>query len=137
MPHKKKGNRNITVKQTRPLPIAELGQTYGLVTASLGDRRMRIDCQDGSERIGRIRGSIRKRKSSWISTGSYVIVALREFQDDKCDIIEILSEDEVKRLKRAGEIVEEVEEVEENCIEFETTQEEEKINMDEINIDDI
>lgn len=133
MPHKKKGNRNTSQKQTRPLPIAEFGQTYGLVTASLGDRRMRIDCQDGSERIGRIRGKIRKRKSSWISTGSYVIVALREYQDDKCDIIEILSEDEVKRLKRAGEIVEQTEEDDDNGIEFETQQE----VIEDINIDDI
>ena len=137
MPKKKRGNRIIAPKQTRPLPFAELGQTYGLVNASLGDRRMKIDCQDGVERIGRIRGSIRKRKRNWINVGNYIIVALREFQDDKCDIIEILSEDEVKRLKIAGEIVEQVEQVDDHCIEFETTQEEEKINMDEINIDDI
>jgi len=133
MPKKKKGNKNTTQKQTRPLPIAEFGQTYGLVTASLGDRRMKIDCQDGSERIGRIRGSIRKRKSNWINAGNYVIVALREYQDDKCDIIEILSEDEVKRLKRAGEIVEQTEEDEDNGIEFETQQE----VVEDINIDDI
>lgn len=133
MPKKKKGHRVKTEKQTRPLPIAEFGQTYGLVTASLGDRRMKIDCQDGSERIGRIRGKIRKRKSSWISAGSHVIVALREYQDDKCDIIEILSEDEVKRLKRAGEIVEQTEEDDDNGIEFETQQE----VVEDINIDDI
>ena len=133
MPKKKKGNRNINQKQTRPLPIAEFGQTYGLVTASLGDRRMKIDCQDGSERIGRIRGSIRKRKSNWINPGNYVIVALREYQDDKCDIIEILSEDEVKRLKRTGEIVEQTEEDNDNGIEFETQEE----VVENINIDDI
>jgi translation initiation factor 1A len=133
MPKKKKGNRNITQKQTRPLPIADLGQTYGLVTASLGDRRMKIECQDGTERIGRIRGKIRKRRSSWINAGRYVIVAFREYQDEKCDIIEMLSDDEVKRLKRMNEIVDISIEEEDNGIEFETHEE----VMEEIKIDDI
>ena len=133
MPKKKKGNRNITQKQTRPLPIADLGQTYGLVTASLGDRRMKIECQDGTERIGRIRGKRRKRRSSWINAGRYVIVAFREYQDEKCDIIEMLSDDEVKRLKRMNEIVDISIEEEDNGIEFETHEE----VMEEIKIDDI
>ena len=133
MPKKKKGNRIITQKQTRPLPIADLGQTYGLVTASLGDRRMKIECQDGTERIGRIRGKIRKRRSSWINAGRYVIVAFREYQDEKCDIIEMLSDDEVKRLKRMNEIVDISIEEEDNGIEFETREE----VMEEIKIDDI
>jgi len=133
MPKKKKGNRIITQKQTRPLPIADLGQTYGLVTASLGDRRMKIECQDGTERIGRIRGKIRKRRSSWINAGRYVIVAFREYQDEKCDIIEMLSDDEVKRLKRMNEIVDISIEEEDNGIEFETHEE----VMEEIKIDDI
>ena len=133
MPKKKKGYRNITQKQARPLPIADLGQTYGLVTASLGDRRMTIECQDGTERIGRIRGKIRKRRSSWINAGRYVIVAFREYQDEKCDIIEMLSDDEVKRLKRMNEIVDQSIEEEDNGIEFETREE----VMEEIKIDDI
>jgi len=134
MPKKKKGNKNTGQKQTRQLPIADIGQTYGLVTASLGDRRMKIECQDGSERIGRIRGSIRKRKSNWISPGRYVIVAFREYQDEKCDIIELLSEDEVKRLKRMNEIVDQThEEDEDNGIEFEAQEE----VIEDINIDDI
>ena len=133
MPKKKKGYRNKTIKQTRPLPIADLGQTYGLVTASLGDRRMKIECQDGVERIGRIRGKIRKRKSSWISAGKYVIVAFREYQDEKCDIIELLSDDEVKRLKRMNEIVDQSIQEEDDGIEFETQEE----IVDNINIDDI
>ena len=133
MPRKKKGNRNTNEKQARPLPLAEFGQTYGLVTAALGDRRMRIDCQDGAERIGKIRGKIRKRKKSWINAGSYVIVALREYQDEKCDIIEILQEDEVKRLKRMGEIVDQTVQHEDNGVEFETQEE----VIENINIDDI
>jgi len=133
MPKKKKGNRNKIIKQTRQLPIADIGQTYGLVTASLGDRRMKIECQDGAERIGRIRGKIRKRKSSWINPGKYVIVAFREYQDEKCDIIELLSDDEVKRLKRMNEIVDQSIQEEDDGIEFETQEE----IVDNINIDDI
>jgi translation initiation factor 1A len=133
MPKKKKGNKNTSQKQTRPLPIADLGQTYGLVSASLGDRRMRIECQDGTERIGRIRGKIRKRRSSWINAGRYVIVAFREYQDEKCDIIELLSEDEVKRLKKLNEIVDQThEEDEDNGIEFEMREETVEVNIDEI-----
>ena len=94
---------------------------------------MKIECQDGVERIGRIRGKIRKRKSSWINAGKYVIVAFREYQDEKCDIIEILSDDEVKRLKRMDEIVDQTIEEEDNGIEFETQED----VIEDINIDDI
>ena len=139
MPKKKKGHKRPVIKEARQLPIADLGQTYGVVINSLGDRRMIVKCQDGKNRIGRIRGSIRKRKSSWISVNSNIIVAFREFQDDKCDIIEILNDDEVRRLKKMDEIVDEsIEEKTTDLMEFEFETEDLQVSINgEINIDDI
>ena len=57
-------------------------------------------CEDAIERIGKIRGSM--RRSEWISVGDVVLVSLREFQDTKCDVLMRYSLDEVRKLKRLG-----------------------------------
>ena len=136
MPKKKKKSKQNTNAPSRPLPIAEIGQSYALVEKSLGDRRMMLKCVDGAERIGRIRGAIRKRRSTWISPGQYVLIALRDFQDNKCDIIEILTDIEVKRLIGMGEIFLPKEETEET---FELVDDEEETGgkIPEISFDDI
>ena len=101
---KRQANKNKTRKQTgevtkRPLPMADEGQLYGKVERGLGDRRFEIVCSDGETRIGRLRGKIRKRKKSWLKAGMWVICACRDFQVEKVDIIELLQEDEVRRLE--------------------------------------
>jgi len=106
---KRQANKNKTRKQTgevtkRPLPMADEGQLYGKVERGLGDRRFEIVCSDGETRIGRLRGKIRKRKKSWLKAGMWVICACRDFQVEKVDIIELLQEDEVRRLECLGEL---------------------------------
>ena len=106
---KKRANKDKARKQTgevakRPLPLADDQQLYGKTERSMGDRRFEIKCADGETRLGKLRGKIRKRKKSWLGIGQWVIVAVREYQTSKVDIIEILSEDEVRRLEVLGEL---------------------------------
>ena len=51
----------------------------------LGANHIRVRCHDGVERLGRIKGKIKKR--SWIREGDILIVIPWSFQDEKCDIL--------------------------------------------------
>jgi translation initiation factor 1A len=77
-------------------------QEYAQVTALLGNCRLRLNCIDGKTRMGKIRGAIRKK--SWISMNDVVLVSLREFEDDKCDVLHAYKPPEVIYLQKLGEI---------------------------------
>ena len=134
---KRKKNSQKDRKQTgevskRPLPIADEGQIYGKCARALGDRRFEIECIDRKTRIGRLRGAIRKRKKSWLAAGQWVIVSVREFQDDKVDIIELLAIDEVQRLEKMGELSTSLDEVTDDIIDFDREDDGKDINFDDI-----
>lgn len=80
----------------RPILWAEDLQMYGRVERILGDMRCDVLCKDGTQRICKIRGKLKKRV--WISTGDIVLICLRDFQDDKADIIHKYNVEEVKIL---------------------------------------
>jgi translation initiation factor 1A len=46
------------------------------------------------------------RKKVWITAGDIVLCGLREFQDEKVDIIHKYSADEARNLKQYGELPE-------------------------------
>ena len=70
MPYKRNNqneNEFIRVK----LPNHRKGEMFARVLDIYGNDRMRIFCEDGEHRIGRIRGKIKKRV--WIRKGDLVI----------------------------------------------------------------
>jgi translation initiation factor 1A len=77
-------------------------QEYGQILRLLGDSRLEIQCIDGIKRIGHIRGKIKKK--IWMTTGDVVLVALREFEKEKCDVLIKYTEDEVRKLKALKEV---------------------------------
>jgi translation initiation factor 1A len=86
----------------RELCYKEEMQDYAQVLRLLGDSRLEVQCMDGVKRMAHIRGTMRKK--IWIAMGDVVLVALREYEADKCDIILKYTEDEVRKLKSLGEI---------------------------------
>ena len=44
------------------------------------------------------------RKRIWLANGDIILVSLREFEPEKCDVVEKYKEKEVAKLKNAGEI---------------------------------
>ncbi len=94
----KKNNQNFE----RELVFKEEMQDYAQVLRLLGDSRLEVQCMDGNKRMGHIRGTMRKKV--WIANGDVVLVALREHENEKCDIILKYTEDEVRKLKTLGEI---------------------------------
>ncbi|XP_052519990.1 eukaryotic translation initiation factor 1A-like [Budorcas taxicolor] len=89
------------------LVFKEDGQEYAQVTKMLGNARLEAMCFDGVTRICRIRGSLRKQV--WINTSDIILIGLRDYQDNKADVILKYSADEARSLKDYGELPEYVE----------------------------
>ena len=66
--------------------------------------RVIAKCNDGKSRICHIRGKLKKRV--WVREGSVILIGLREFEDDKADIIHCYLPEEIRRLKAYGELPE-------------------------------
>jgi len=82
----------------------QTGQEYSQVVRMLGNGRCECFCFDGVTRLGHIRGKMRKKV--WITAGDIVLVAKRDFQDEKVDIIHKYTADEARNLKQYGELPE-------------------------------
>ncbi len=61
------------------LPVAN--DVLGIATKMLGYDRVMVKCQDGHERLCRIRGKMKRR--AWIRLGDVVLVSPWDFQSDK------------------------------------------------------
>jgi translation initiation factor 1A len=68
----------------------------------LGNGRVEAFCFDGTKRLAHIRGKMRKKV--WVNQGDIVLLGLRDFQEDKADIILKYSADEARTLKSYGEL---------------------------------
>ena len=99
--HKKK--RNFIDTSSRELVFKEDGQEYAIVNKLLGNRRCAVKTPDGRERLGIIRGNMRK-STNLICSNDIVLLSLRDFQDSKADIVHVYKQDEVKSLIRYEEI---------------------------------
>ncbi|CAD6589215.1 MAG: Translation initiation factor 1A [Tremellales sp. Tagirdzhanova-0007] len=86
----------------RELVFKEDGQEYAQVIKMLGNGRIEAKCQDGETRLGQIRGQMRKKV--WIVAGDIILLSLRDFQDDRADVIHKYTADEARNLKTYGEL---------------------------------
>ncbi len=98
----KKGKKGSGEGHTRELEYKEPGQEYAQVTKMLGDGRVALQCYDGIQRTGLIRGTMRRRV--WIQMGDIVLVGLREFEEAKCDIVHKYTTDEARQLQQLNEL---------------------------------
>lgn len=103
--NKRKKGKKVT-SEVRELEFKGEMEEYGQVTKLLGDGRFECQCVDGVKRVAHVRGKMRKRV--WIANGDVILVSLREFENDKCDVISKYNEDEVRKLKKEGEIPESI-----------------------------
>jgi len=72
------------------------------VLRMLGNGRLEAYCIDGVKRLCHIRGKMRKKV--WVNTGDIVLLGLREYQDEKADVILKYMADEARSLKQYGEL---------------------------------
>lgn len=100
-----KGTRNAGLAaERRELLFRDEGQEYARVLQMLGNRRCRVECLDGQIRTAIIRGSMRRGSINRVRNGDFVLVGLRDFQEDKCDVLHLYQSDEVLRLKGYQEL---------------------------------
>lgn len=96
----KKAKNNIS---STALRLKEVNQEYAKVNFILGNCRFKIQCSDGVERLGILRGNMKKKK--YVNKDDIVLIERwDELQNDKCSIIDVYKSDEVKRLKKQNEI---------------------------------
>ena len=96
--------KNENDNEKRELIFKEEGQEYAQVHKMLGNGRLEAYCFDGTKRLASIRGKLRKKV--WINQGDIILLSLREFQDDKADVIVKYTADEARSLKAYGELPE-------------------------------
>jgi translation initiation factor 1A len=73
----------------------------GIATKLLGFDRLMVKCQDGHERLCRIRGKMKRRV--WIREGDVVLVSPWDFQSDKRgDIIWRYTRGQAEWLRKKG-----------------------------------
>lgn len=111
----------------------------------LGNGRIQATCFDGEVRMGHIRGKLRKKV--WIAQGDIILVSLRDFQDDQCDVAHKYNSDEARLLKQQGELPENAkinetdtfghEDDEDVNFEFGAAADDDEEEEDELDIDDI
>ena len=77
------------------------GEVLGVVVKLLGFDRILVKCQDGHERLCRIRGKMKRRV--WIREGDIVIVSPWDFQSDKRgDVVWRYTHAQADTLRRKG-----------------------------------
>lgn len=99
---KKKTNKDSNKTVSRHLEFKTEGQEYARVTKLYGNRRIQALDNQGNECLGIIPGKFKSRV--WINVGDIILLGIREFQPDKCDVIYKYTNQEAKKLYKMGEI---------------------------------
>jgi translation initiation factor 1A len=80
-------------------------EVYAYVIKLLGNCRVHVLCDNGTEAVGVIRGSMRRfNKRVLIETGDIIAVSMREFQLNKVDIVHKYNAEQCKLLINNKEI---------------------------------
>jgi len=80
------------------LPRRGRGELFAVADQLLGASRIKVMCEDGKSRLGRIPGKLKKRM--WIREGDLLIVKPWDFQEDKSDIVYRYTKTQSSYLKR-------------------------------------
>ena len=91
----------ISEEQISTLVLPATTDVLGVAKKLLGFDRVLVRCQDGKDRLCRIRGKMKRR--GWIREGDVVLVSPWDFQSDKRgDIIWRYRRNQVELLKSRG-----------------------------------
>jgi len=96
--HKKEVTEEEEISRTR---IPKEGELLGIVELMLGSDKLRVQCNDGKERIVRIPGKLRKRV--WIRVGDLILIQpWKVMSDRRADVIWRYTKTQAKWLERKG-----------------------------------
>lgn len=100
--NRRKGRKDDDGK--RELHFKQDGQEYAQIARMLGNERIEAQCFDGQKRLCHIPGKLRKKV--WMGVGDIILVGLRDYQNDKCDVLMKYTGEEARMLKAYGELPE-------------------------------
>ncbi len=86
----------------RELIFKEDGQEYAKIVRAFGDGRFQLACGDKRVRSGKVCGKMRNKV--WVKLDDIVLVGLRDFDEETCDIIHKYFDTESAQLADYGEI---------------------------------
>ncbi|KAH7729322.1 protein synthesis factor [Aphelenchoides avenae] len=102
--NRRRGKNENDVMKRELIKKDDDNQAYAQVTKMLGNGRLQAFCFDGKNRLCHIRGKLRKKV--WINAGDIILVGLRDYQDEKADVILKYTPDEARVLKNEGQLPE-------------------------------
>jgi translation initiation factor 1A len=81
----------------REMVYKQSDQLYAILEENKGNLRFNCVCDDNKPRFAHVPGSFHKRV--WFRKDDVVLVSVREFQPDKCDILYKYNQSEIEILK--------------------------------------
>ena len=91
----------LTEEQLSDVVYPSANDVLGIATKLLGYDRIMVRCQDGHERLCRIRGKMKRRV--WIRVGDVVLVSPWDFQrDSRGDLFWRYTRAQAEMLRRKG-----------------------------------
>jgi translation initiation factor 1A len=100
----RKNTKNTFTPKKYTLLLKTDGQEYAKIVRILGSCRYECECFDNKTRLCIMRGGIRKFTRKKIKTDCIVLLSLRDFQDDKADILHLYSNEDTEQLIKLCEI---------------------------------
>jgi translation initiation factor 1A len=93
----------LSEQELNTLVLPSRNDVLGVAVKLLGYDRILVKCQDGRERLCRIRGKMKRRV--WIREGDIVLVSPWDFQGDKRgDLFWRYTKSQAEQLRRQGPI---------------------------------
>ncbi|MFD1645048.1 translation initiation factor eIF-1A [Haloarchaeobius litoreus] len=89
-------------EERRNLRMPNSDELFATVTEHLGGNHVRVHCQDGVERLGRIPGRMKYR--TWIEVDDVVLVEPWDWQDEKANIEWRYTSQDADQLRAEGHI---------------------------------
>jgi translation initiation factor 1A len=91
----------LSEEELSEMALPSANDVLGIAVKLLGFDRVLVKCQDGHERLCRIRGKMKRRV--WIRVGDVVVVSPWDFQSDKRgDVIWRYTRSQAEWLRRKG-----------------------------------
>jgi len=93
----------LSEQELKKVVLPSANDIFGVAVKLLGYDRILVKCQDGHERLCRIRGKMKRRV--WIREGDIVLVSPWDFQTDKRgDLIWRYTRAQAEQLRREGHV---------------------------------
>jgi translation initiation factor 1A len=95
------GKMKVKREDSNDMQVPQGSDVLGVVKKMLGFDRVMVSCQDGHERLCRIRGKMKRRM--WIRVGDIVLISPWDFQaDERGDLIWRYKKNQVDWLRKKG-----------------------------------